>query len=264
MSDPLRPHLVDLVSGAIGDLLILAGGYGLMLKRRYLSDTGQKTLMETVPDTRATIDLDFFLRLEVFIQKNGGVRARLDELGYTVLVEKLQFQKLLPGGQSVKVDLLAGSPRPDAPSVKVSEPRVGSGIGVHGRITPEAFAVEDSPVAIPVEGVQVWVPHPFAWIVMKTVAAGDWLRNPAKPYSEKHAYDVYLHVAMVTAEELAACQGFQQRHARHPMLQKAREDGQQLFGTETSAGFLEASRQAGRGLEYRAFWDGYSQIIGLA
>ena len=74
LSDPLHGHLVDILSHPASGYLILAGGYGILLKLRYLRNAGVRTLVADLPDPRATQDLDFFVRLEMFVQKEEGGR----------------------------------------------------------------------------------------------------------------------------------------------------------------------------------------------
>ncbi len=109
------------------------------------------------------------------------------------------------------------------------------------------------------------VPHPFSWIVLKTVAAGDWLTtrgtDHAKPGSEKHPYDVYVLTSMITEEELASCQGFNERHENHELLLKARDLGRKLFGTPDSLGYREACKRAKEELPFEAFWEGAIRLL---
>lgn len=111
----------------------------------------------------------------------------------------------------MKVDLLARSPRDDE-GIRVKVPRVGSGSGIdlHGFETPEAFAVEEMSVSLPVAGLNsegtnvntsVTVPHVYAWLNMKVKAAHDWLRADRgeiekKPARIKHVFDVYILTAL--------------------------------------------------------------------
>ena len=92
----MYPHLLDLLADpSVAWDLILAGGYGLQVKQKHLQDRGAHTLFPQPPPARATMDLDFVLRMELFIRVEGAqaVRRRLDALGYKLLTPKLQFQK---------------------------------------------------------------------------------------------------------------------------------------------------------------------------
>lgn len=271
---PLHCHLLDILRSPASSGLILGGGYGLQLKREHIK--GQATLLVSIPEIRPTLDLDFFLPLEFFEdpERAQGVRALLDSLEYQPTMNHLQFVKPLGDeypGRLAKIDLLARPPSVES-RVKVKLPRVGSKTrnSLHGRYTPEAFAVEESTKRILVSedpAVYVEVPHPFPWVVMKTVAAGDWLNSrgteQAKPNGEKHAFDVYVLTAMVTQDELKTCRDFNQRYDTHEKMQEARRLASALFGSRRSPGFLEVCRRVGGELEYDIFWEGYQVIMGL-
>ena len=275
-NNPLHPHLLDILKSPASEGLILGGGYGLQLKRQHVK--GKKTLLQSIPEVRATMDLDFFLRLELFMdpERERGVRELLDSLNYRPKANHFLFEK--PLGEEypdrfAKVDLLAREPTSSEPNLKLKPPRVGSrskDVNLHGRHTPEAFAVEESTIKILVNEeptLHVHVPHPFSWLVMKTVAAGDWLKTrgtgQAKPNSEKHAYDCYILTGMITEDELESCREFNDRYKGHAKLQEARELGRHLFCESTSPGYLEACKRANVDLEFEVFWEGYQLIMGL-
>lgn len=113
----------------------------------------------------------------------------------------------------------------------------------------------------------VWVPHPYPWICMKTVAAHDWLRNRGTPRhregSEKHPFDVYLLVAMLRQVELRECLDLSRRYAEHPQCERIRTAAAELFETRVSPGFAEAERTVGRPLDHATFWSAYRSVVGL-
>lgn len=285
-TDPLLPHLLDLLADPAADSLILAGGFGLRLKQEHLRQSGARTLVDQFPAARATQDLDFFLRIELWSERDRGtaLRAALDRLGYRERVPHLKFEKPLASdgseGRSVKVDLMARTPLPqeDIPVSRAKDParhpsRVGSGLGVdlHGNETPEAFAVEDSPVPLRISGATtdgtpveatVYVPHPYAWLNMKVKAADDWVRRP-KPFSEKHAFDVYLLTAMLTAEEISQARNLAARHGDRPLATQIRAAAGHLYGTPTAPGFEEAQRQADSALDHAVFWEALQAVLGI-
>ena len=282
MTLDLLPHLLDIVSDpAAAEGLILAGGYGLQLKRRYLADLGADTLVSPVPDTRATVDLDLVLRLDIFLaEQESAVRRRLDELGYVPHTPRLQFVKgVADGGQDrrLKVDLLARLPGDGHERrIAVREHRVGSGsaANLHGRATPEAFAVEDSPVELPVsgsctdgspfEGV-IRVPNAYAGLNMKVAASSDWCREGTdgpRPRSPKHVRDVYLLVAMLTKDEMALCGDVRKRQHDHPQAALQRASAVELFGSPDAPGCAEIRRFAPE-LDYGQFREALAEVMGL-
>lgn len=100
--------------------LIIGGGYGLYLKRRYLEATGETHLLPLIPEARSTNDLDMFLATEILadLSKAKAVLAAVQRLGFTAVKdrENFQFLKAFPAGQQsfeVKVDFL--TPMPNNP-----------------------------------------------------------------------------------------------------------------------------------------------------
>ncbi len=284
MNDLLMPHLLDILSRPASQELILAGGFGMRIKQAHLRESGARTLINKMPTARATQDLDFFLRMEIFVQTERGkaVREVLDELSYTEHTPKWQFSKALraeaTAGEKIMVDLLARSPVSGEP-VDVRNHRVGSrsGISLHGHETPEAFAVEDSPMQIPVRGAlstgveieaSVFVPHPYSWINMKVKAAHDWLlmkqgKLEKKPFREKHAFDVYLLTAMLQELELEESEQMAQRYSLNPLAIEIGENAKTLFGARNSLGFREAEQLANSDLDYDTFREGLWGVLGL-
>ena len=286
ITDPLLPHLLDILADPVSDGLILAGGFGLRLKQEYLRQTEARTLLDQFPPARATQDLDFFLRMEIWLdsEKGEAVRGLLDTLRYRARVPHLKFEKPLspdaPDERTVKVDLLARTPRADEniPVRRASDPtrhpsRVGSGTGIdlHGGETPEAFAVEDFPTLLQVSGATtngtpidalVRVPHPYAWLNMKVKAADDWAARP-KPFSVKHAFDVYLLTAMLTEEEIEQATALAARYSDNPVATEIHDAAARLYDKPTSPGFVEAQRQAGSPLDHEIFWEALQVALGI-
>jgi hypothetical protein len=285
MTDPLYPHLLDLLADPIpAGGLILAGGYGLRLRQQALQEQGVQTLLAPMPDARATMDLDFLLRLECFIadERARAVRQRLDELGYEVVAKHFQFSKPLAAeapGRQVKVDLLARLPEPDeASSLRVRPPRVQprSSVGLHGRATPEAFAVEDSPTRWAVAGEQsdgtpfageIQTPNVYAWLNLKVAAAGDWLRarlggHGEEDASARHVFDVLVLVASLTEAELPLCQALRDRYHAHPKAGPPRQDARDLFGSSSAPGSRELLVRTGH-FDYATFREALREILGV-
>lgn len=242
-----------------------------------------RTLMSSVPTARATQDLDLFLNMEMWIEKEKGkaVRALLDGLDYQVIQgsENWQFGKLPDPATDrlqLKIDLHARQPRSDEP-VKHDGRRVGQGIGLHGRETPEAFAMDDRPTLIQVSGLRtdgeqvqaaVLVPHPYASLNMKVKAAHDWLhvaRGEAeqRAQSPKHVLDVYLLIAMMLPTEFEECHALVAQYADHPMAQENRGNATELFADPNGRGPVEVQRQIGDlPYDHDTFWDALQVVFG--
>jgi hypothetical protein len=285
MSDPLIRHLRDLVSVVPPDSVILAGGLGLMLKRRHLALSGTMTLANSSnhehPEARATTDIDLFLKIELFTRPEQGRRLRraLDGLHYIERTPKWQFEKPLNDAlpnQFIVVDLLARQPD-DSEDVRVRTSRVGSGSGtdLHGHETVEAFAVECKPqnTTILDEGQacgQILTAHPYAWLNMKVRAAHDWLRFQAQPWklrenqlppSAKHAFDAALIVAMITEVERDECVQMATKFRDHPVAVEIRTEATELFGSPTALGWREAIRQ-GMFDDHDLIWPTLKEMLG--
>ena len=286
MNDLLTPHLLDILDSSASRDLILGGGFGLYLKRRNLIGSEMVTLARDLPSTRATVDLDFFLKLEVFLDEGQGkaIRLILDTLGYSAAERHWQFSKPFGDGhpeQNVLVDLLARLPPPGS-IIKVKSLRVGSGshIGLHGRETPEAFAVEDHPITVEVKGLRtdgsaatnsVLVPHPYSWLNMKIRAAHDWhlwrqgkeLRVGKEPRSSKHAFDACLIMAMITESELEQAVHLANQYHEDPIAFAVRDEAIVLFSSASSVGWQEAVRQSDVDLDHGLIWPAMVRALGI-
>lgn len=161
---PLAAHLLDLLHALEGQgiPLILAGGFGLFLRRQRILESGVRTLLERTPEARATEDFDVVLRLELLadLPKMIALRQALDALGYEVVQSAQTYQFVKPGtawgaARDVKVDLLARQPGAGDPPLRVDNRRVKpspKGSPLHAHVTPEAIAVEDGLLELPLEG----------------------------------------------------------------------------------------------------------------
>ena len=284
-ADPLLPHLLDILQAPAARDLILAGGLGLNLKRHILLQEGGETLVSAAdwPDARATQDLDFFLRMTIFTAKARAQEFAdlLQDLDYGVHKELFQFGKSVgeaPLEMLVKVDLLSRQPK-DEDGVRHDRVRVGnrSGNPVHGRTTPEAFAIDRIPQTLHVAGASttgaeiecgVLVPHPFSWLNMKVRAAHDWLdeRNGkieprSIPRSPKHVFDVIMILAMLTPSAQQESQQLATEFREHPEAIAIRAEAVELFAQETSQGWIEFRSQTGTDLDHSLFWESLSTCL---
>ncbi len=283
MIDPLLSHLLDIASDPAANDLILGGGFGIRVKQIYLREQGLRTLIPNIPEARATQDLDFFMQMALFIQKERGkaIRKLLDRLAYEEHTPKWQFGKPFDTanpGIKIRVDLLARTPT-SGENVRVKQPRVGVGIGIeiHGRETPEAFAVEDMPLRVPLMGARpdgsevtasILVPHPYASLNMKIKAAHDWLQmekgtRPRKINSERHVFDVYMLVAMLTESELDEAVELAIRYHEVPAAEDIRSCALELFGKIDAPGMVELRRQVSAEINYLLFWEALSKALGI-
>jgi hypothetical protein len=164
--DPLRTSLVDLLDELRDhDLrLIVGGGFGLFLKRQHLAALGDRTLFDRLPSPRATNDIDLFLRAEVLADPaQAKVLAQaIHRLGYEAVpgAEFYQWKRSIDGGgeaREVKLDLFVGPLGPHRARLQVDARRArprGERVGLHAHPAEEALGVEETPLAVAVEGVR--------------------------------------------------------------------------------------------------------------
>ncbi len=160
--DPLWPYLAEIIACTEAEGIILAGGFGLRLKQHYLNTLKSAdgdihiSLLAELPEARATPDLDLFLNVNIWvdIEKAHALSAALrNPLNYESVLHSWHFRKPLAGlpERFVKLDLLARQPLVNEPvKVKGNPKQVGRemGTGIAGRFTPEAFAIDDTPLLL--------------------------------------------------------------------------------------------------------------------
>lgn len=296
--EPLWPSLVEIAMRPEARNAILAGGLGLRLKRALLIAKGSTTLFDEVPELRATSDLDFLLSLNLWMKADPSTgeltakafRNMLLDLGYVDALQSWQFKKPMPGRENwaVKVDLQARLPVDgERDKVKVKAGQVGRKMKVNlsGLATPEAFAVDDLPIEVALsaggESASILVPHPYAWLNLKSAAAFDWLNEirgliaPKKPLENgdsrrlKHVSDVYAVVGMMTEDELLQAQRLALNYAGHEKAIQIRNAAQELYGKIDSPGSTAIrAHQGGEWAEhfvenYEAFWDALRRVLAI-
>lgn len=251
----LQPHDVK---------LILGGGYGLALKTQQIIDSGEMTRLE-IPPARSTEDLDLFLRLEIITdaEKMEAIRDVLEKFGYKPVAEFFQFETVidLSGGQgTIKVDLLA--PRPqneiDREKVKISKPRIRphNTKNIHAYLTEEAITIEERLTRLTLshdqDTAEVFLPHPYTFLVLKLFALRDHLNKEKKsvdeqtkqPKAPEHAFDIYRIVSMFTEPEWNEAKELADQYRADEILTEAREIASTIFGSLEAEGPLAARRHA--------------------
>jgi hypothetical protein len=226
MWEEFRP-LWDALCVAGGNLL-LAGGYGLFLKQHWLfANRSEPTIIP--PDqwgdktARVTKDLDFIVGLDLIASTTAQAHLidALSNCGYIVAHEhpRWQFAKNLQGGKRILVDLHAEVPMSASLNLALDKlrvkhkPSLGAG-GIHGRQNAEAAGCEHHPFRFEIGGIDIGVPNPITWAVMKLVAMRDQRlrsddvkreqrhRDFHRQQAIKHAHDVCRIVAMTTRDEV--------------------------------------------------------------
>lgn len=232
MDDLLWPHFSplwkDLHAASSTDILI-AGGYGLFLKQRWLAEgTPPRTVVpiqnwqDAIP--RVTKDVDLVLGLDLIkdatLQKS--VITALTTNGFEASdrphERRWKFIKRLQDDRTIVIEMHSRRPSPGEVGVVATDKRVKhkpslGEHGVHGRTNPEAVGSELHPFSFELNGVGLYVPNPVTWSVMKLTATMDrWAaaqnldrdeeqREFDRLQAAKHAQDVYRVVAMMTIDE---------------------------------------------------------------
>jgi hypothetical protein len=232
MDDLLWPHFQplwrDLVAASSTNILV-AGGYGLFLKQRWLSSSASLPTVVPIPnwlDTapRVTKDVDLVLGLDLIkdASHQKSVVSALTQNGFEASdrahEQRWKFLKRLPGDQLIVVEMHAQRPDSNVAGITATEKRVKhkpslGDDGVHGRTNPEAVGSELHPFQFSLDDVNLIVPNPVTWSVMKLTATRDrWVssqhlasdeefREFSRLQAAKHAQDVYRVIAMMTMEE---------------------------------------------------------------
>jgi hypothetical protein len=210
---------------ATGGQLLVAGGYGLFLKQHWLlSNNGVPIVVrlsqwgDATP--RVTKDLDLVVGLDIISasQSQKLMANALQARDFDVKVPRWQFEKKLDADRSIIVDLHAAVAVSKHPNLQMDKlrvkhkPSLGQD-GIHGRQNPEAIGCDRHSFRFEIEGIELAVPNPVAWCVMKLTAMRDrWSKGEDRSRREedrtfhrdqamKHARDVYRIVAMTTREE---------------------------------------------------------------
>ena len=243
----LQTALLDLLHKVHGSevSLIAGGGFGIYLKTNHVRRLAMRTLLDQWPEPRSTNDLDLFLRPELLIEssKLKPLVTAITELGYQVVpgAEKYQFVKPGPGGTDaggIKIDILTGpQSRFQGTRVKADTRRARPkpSVGIHAHPVDEALTLEEGLLTIVLEGSlssgeawesEVFLPHPYTFLMMKLFAFRDRLDDPDKEFGRYHALDLYTILATTTEEEWASSLKLRDQYENDP---PAKEAGNLVF-----------------------------------
>ena len=232
--------------------LIVGGGYGLLLKTKLSIETKLRTRIDPFPAARSTDDLDFFLQAEIVASGENfrTIQSILDDDYEPISNAKYyQFRKkemIFGLSRPVKVDILAAPPEsPELIEVTDIDSRrikpKGQETKLHARRCDEAVFVERTAIQIALTDsdgiVDVFVPHPFAYLFLKLNALADSIAEPRKEgKAPNHAFDIYRILAMMTEPEWNEAVKFAQREGEHQQFKKAAEIVSRLFADDNSEG----------------------------
>jgi hypothetical protein len=237
--------------------LIIGGGFGIFLKVEYVREHNIRTLFTEWPEPRSTNDIDLFLRPELLIhsEKLKPLSGALNKLGYKVVpsAAKYQFVKPLSNerpDEGIKIDILTGSrDKFVGTSVKLDSRRASPkpSVDVHAHLVDEVPTLEEGLIPLSVKGhlsggaateCEVYVPHPFSFILMKLFAFNDRKMDETKDYGRYHALDIYASLATMSESEWDASLALQKQYSANAHVKKAGEFVRELFSAEDRLGIV--------------------------
>jgi hypothetical protein len=255
--DVLRTSLLDLLWELqdSGISMIIGGGYGIFLKTAYVNEHKIRTLLAERPESRSTNDLDLFLRPELLIQpgKLKPLSEAINKLGYQVIetAQKYQFVKPDPTGKGgVKIDFLTGPQSCfEGTTAKTDERRVrpNPSVGLHAHPVDEVPTLEEGLLSLKLSGIlsigsswecEVFLPHPYSFLMMKLFAFRDRLNDESKEFSRYHALDLYSIISTTTEEEWDAFPAFRKRLGDESLVGEAGAIVEEYFSALNKTGIL--------------------------
>ena len=240
--------------------LIIGGGYGLLLKANHIQRIGVRTRLEQIPVARSTGDIDVFLTSEVIVDMNNmaAIRETLDALGYSPVrgAEYYQFfREVVIAGvpRNLKFDFLAApvigeQAKKVQADVRRTRPRGKTETPMHAHTTPEALTIEEHLISVDigeaVQPIEVFLPHPFSYILLKLFALRDQIVNEGKEFGRHHAFDIYTTWAMMTEEEFRQAEDLRRQYADVGVMPEAVEIAAALFANENAKGIIRLKEHA--------------------
>lgn len=252
--DPMREQLIKLAQRLKQEdiKLIIGGGYGLILKSEYIQRNDLPTRFADLPEIRSTNDIDIFLSTEIITDAVKSIRIRdaLAELGFEPVANYFQFAVSL-GHLKVKIDLLAAPVSESQKNlVQIKKPRIRpkGATKIHGYLTEEAITLEENLVSIDLSEdashIEVFLPHPFTYLILKLFALRDRLADEAKDFGAYHAFDIYRIIAMMTETEWDQAIAMRDKFADSNVLQTAEKIVAELFSSTEANGVLRIRQHA--------------------
>ncbi len=260
-ADPLLDDLRSLARRLATEDIVLTvgGGFGLLLRTRMVAERGAATLSEARLPARSTGDIDCFLSVDVITDggKTQAVRNAIDALGYSPKPNAKNFQfvrsiDVYGQPREIGIDLLTGPiPAESLSRVKMSKPRVApkGSSGLHAYLTDEAFAIAFATHHVNIgdaEGqVDVLIPHPFAFLILKLFALRDRLQKANDAKQKYHAFDLYAIWADMSPDEYHEVRDLVHEHSGHPVVREAAKIVATHFAQMDAPGAIALVEQAG-------------------
>jgi hypothetical protein len=239
--------------------LIVGGGYGLLLRTAQVRQSDVRTRIAELSGTRSTADIDIFLSAEIIISAEKMIRIRetLKELGYQPIETAKFYQFVLPISylgfeRGIKVDFLAAPVAEDKQQFVDQDARrikPRGMTGLHAHTTPEALTVEDHTLNIDIKDsnnrpLEVCIPHPFSYLLLKLFALNDQLNNDRKGYGAHHAFDIYRTIGLMTEQEWGESLMLRDQYRRIEPIPQACALASQMFSNSSAIGILRLLEHA--------------------
>ena len=261
MNEDLWEHFAALLPelNAVGKQPILvAGGFGLIMKQQWLLSEENRSEKIIVPlerwkdpRLRATKDVDIAIGLHLLCdpEKQGAVAKILKQHGFSEEVNYWKWNKNLTPDNEVVIELHAPHPGTEEPQLKIQGNRVKGTTGkssLHGYANAELVGHDLYPFSFMWKCVEVLLPNPVTFLLMKLTAAEDRWKLAQSPEADaatltesrnqafKHAQDAYRLLAMVTSGEYETSSDVVKKIADKEAFQKAKVIVSQSFVTEES------------------------------
>ena len=233
--------------------LIVGGGFGIYLRHKeLLKDGNARTLLREWPQPRSTNDLDLFLKTELLADSSRlkPLLNAIRKLGYNPIESAKYYQFFKPGPRDgeaggLKIDILTGSVEQLREiGVKADSRRAHPRpkIELHAHPLDEALTLEEHLKSVVIESSgrkgEVFIPHPFTFIMMKLFALRDRKDDSGKDYGRHHALDIYTVVAMMTSREWEESTALHQKHKNSNKVKEAAVIVDEMFRNETSLGVI--------------------------
>lgn len=256
--DTLKAALLDLARAVGNEIpLIVGGGFGLYLRQEELRRSGERTLLEQLPEPRATNDIDLFIRMEVLVrlERVQFLQTQIERLHFEPVPSAKYFQWVRKTEASeVKIDLLCGPLGEFSNQLRTNRrPRIrpkkqdADTLQFHAYNTEEAIELDNRAVALQIEGTcsdgeaissTIHVPHPFTYLMMKLFAFDDRKDDERKDVGRHHAMDLYRIIGMMTASEYEEAVNLGKEYREDERVKRALQIASEHFGQNTDLGML--------------------------
>lgn len=151
---------------------------------------------------------------------------------------------------SIKIDILTGPEKAfDGSNVQVDDRRARPhpSVGIHAHPVNESPTLEEELLSIPIEGTissgeswsgEVFLPHPYTYLMMKLFAFRDRLNDSNKDFGRYHALDLYSILATTTETEWKQAQDLRNRFKTEETVSEAGHIVSEHFSTVESLGII--------------------------